>query len=601
MNMIIPMLAQAQPAHSTLTGVDWVMIALYFGILLCVASWVVRRGKDTAADYFLAGRNLGWWIIGASIFASNIGSEHIVGLAGSGAKDGVAMAHYELHAWCLLVLAWVFVPFYARSQVFTMPEFLERRFSSSSRYVLSISSLLTFIVSKIAVGIFAGGVVFAALLPELHFNVGGHEIDSFWVGSVLVIGLTGLYTALGGMRAVAYNDAVQVLVLILGSASLTVYGLMKLGGWNELRHICGSDMFNLWKPLIPAGMEGTWAPVKEPNRIAWYFNTNYPWLGMAICAPVIGLWYWCTDQYIVQRALGAPNETIARRGSVFAAFLKLFPVYLFIIPGLICYALAKSGKVPQLAPMFAADGTVVPAMAQEAFPNLVQFLLPPGLRGLVVAGLLSALMGSLAGVFNACSTLFTVDLYAKIRPDASQHELVRMGRTATAVMVLIALAWIPVVRGASGLYNYLQSVQSYLAPPIFVVFFFGVFWKRLNAQGCLWAMVVGFIVGVFRMLVDTPTTLIPDFHYTEGSFLWIVNNINFQYFSILITLISALVMVAVSFATAEPDYSRFKGLTYETATAEDKARTKASWDWHDVAGSAFVLFMILMAYLYFRG
>ncbi len=211
---------------STLTAPDWVAIALYFGILLCVAWWVVRKGKDTAADYFLAGRNLGWWVIGASIFASNIGSEHIVGLAGSGAKDGVAMAHYEFHAWCLLVLAWVFVPFYARSLVFTMPEFLERRFSTPSRYVLSIVSLVTFIVSKIAVGIFAGGVVFGTLLPEMHVDLLGHDLDSFWIGSVLVVVLTGLYTMLGGMRAVAYNDAVQVVVLIGGSALLTIYGLV---------------------------------------------------------------------------------------------------------------------------------------------------------------------------------------------------------------------------------------------------------------------------------------------------------------------------------------------------------------------------------------
>src|SRR5512133_1345029 len=554
MNTLTPMLAAAQLRHGSLTGIDWLAIAFYFGILLCVAWWVIRKSKDNATDYFLAGRNLGWWIIGASIFASNIGSEHIVGLAGSGAKDGVAMAHYELHAWCLLVLAWVFVPFYARSQVFTMPEFLERRFSSSSRYVLSVTSLLTFIVSKIAVGIFAGGVVFGALRPELQLTIGSTEIDSFWIGSVLVIVLTGLYTMLGGMRAVAYNDAVQVLILIVGSASLTVYGLIKLGGWDELRRLCGSDMFNLWKPLIPPGMEGTWSPVKEPTRIAWYFNTNFPWLGMAICAPVIGLWYWCTDQYIVQRALGAPNETIARRGSIFASFLKLFPVYLFIIPGLICYALAKSNKVPELSAMFGPDGNVVPAIAQKAFPNLVQYLLPPGLRGLVVAGLLSALMGSLAGVFNACSTLFTVDIYEKLRPKASQHEIVKMGRIATAVMVVIAMAWIPVVKGAHGLYGYLQAIQGYLAPPIFVVFFFGVFWKRLNAPGCLWAMVIGFIVGVFRMLVDTPPTLNANFQYAEGSFLWIINNINFQYFSILITIISAIVMIVVSYMTAEPDY-----------------------------------------------
>src|SRR4051812_49678387 len=214
----------AQVAQSTMTSLDWVMVALYFSVLLGVAWWVVGKGKETADDYFLAGRNLSWWIIGASIFASNIGSEHIVGLAGSGAKDGVAVAHYELHAWCLLVLAWVFVPFYMRSMVFTMPEFLERRFSSGSRYVLSIVSIITFIVSKIAVGIFAGGVVFGTLLPELHITIGHTDIDSFWIGSVLVIAMTGLYTALGSMRVVAYNDAVQTFVLILGSFSLTAYG-----------------------------------------------------------------------------------------------------------------------------------------------------------------------------------------------------------------------------------------------------------------------------------------------------------------------------------------------------------------------------------------
>jgi SSS family solute:Na+ symporter len=595
----------AAAGTSVLTGVDWLAIACYFGVLFCVAWWVVKKGKDNAADFFLAGRNLSWWVIGASIFASNIGSEHIVGLAGSGAKDGVALAHYELHAWCLLVLAWVFVPFYARSLVFTMPEFLERRFSAPSRYVLSIVSLITFIVSKIAVGIFAGGVVFQTLLPELSIHMGGIDLDSFWIGSVLVIVLTGLYTALGGMRAVAYNDAVQVVVLIGGSALLTIYGLVQLGGWGELKRLCGSDMFNLWKPLLPPGVAGSWAPVLEKNasgqiiKEAWYFNGAFPWLGMAICAPVIGLWYWCTDQYIVQRALGAPNEQTARRGSIFAAFLKLFPVYLFIIPGLICYALAKSGKVPGLASVYDPATGHATAAAQGAFPLMVAHLLPPGLRGIVVAGLLSALMGSLAGVFNACSTLFTVDIYEKIRPKASQAELVRMGRIATIVMVVIAMLWIPVVKGKTGLYDYLQSVQGYLAPPVFVVFFFGVFWKRLNAQGCLWAMIVGFVIGLFRMGVDTMVTTGSVFE--QGSFLWVVNNIQFQYFSILITIVSAIVMVLVSYATAEPDYAKIGGLTFGTESTEDRAKTRASWSAREVVASVVVLAAIIGAYLYFTG
>lgn len=606
----VPFLLATTSSTSTLTGIDWLAIAIYFTVLLGVAWWVVRRSKDTADDYFLAGRNLGWWVIGASIFASNVGSEHVVGLAGSGAKDGVAMAHYELHAWCLLVLAWVFVPFYARSRVFTMPEFLERRFSPASRYVLSVVSLITFVVSKIAVGIFAGGVVFSVLLPDINITIGDHVIDSFWIGSVLVIVLTGLYTSLGGMRAVAYNDAVQTVVLIVGSATLTIYGLVQLGGWSELRQVCGADMFNLWKPLIPHGVEGTWAPVLEKDatgnivREAWYFNNNFPWLGMAICAPIIGLWYWCTDQYIVQRALGAPNEQIARRGSIFAACLKLLPFYLFIIPGMVCYALAKTGRVPGLtAELFSADGELIGSGAQRAFPLMVEHLLPPGLRGIVVAGLLSALMGSLAGVFNACSTLFTVDLYSKWKPNATQHELVHTGRMATIVMVIIALLWIPVIKGAHGLYEYLQAVQGYLAPPIFVVFFFGVFFRRLNAKGCFSAMVVGFILGVFRMLVDTPVTMkLKGFEdgYAHGSFLWIVNNINFQYFSVLITIVSAIVMVVVSLLTEPPEYAKIASLTFGTATEADRRHTRSSWNYRDLLASAFILSAILGAYLYFR-
>jgi SSS family solute:Na+ symporter len=607
MTNLVPLLA-ATSTGPTLASLDWLVIALYFGILLGVAWWVVRKSKDTAADYFLAGRNLGWWVVGASIFASNIGSEHVVGLAGSGVTDGVAMAHFELHAWCLLVLAWVFVPFYARSMVFTMPEFLERRFSPASRYVLSVVSLVTFIVSKIAVGIYAGGVVFRTLLPEIHLSIGGISINSFWIGSILVLVLTGLYTSLGGMRAVAYNDSVQAVILIFGSALLTTVGLIKLGGWTELRQICGSDMFNLWKPLVPRGVDWTWQPVKEPGRMAWYFNDQLPWLGMLFCAPIGGLWYWCTDQYIVQRALGAANQQTARRGSICAATLKLLPVYLFIVPGLVCFALAKSGKVPELTAALYRNGSIGQEEAQAAFPLMVQYLLPAGLRGIVVAGLLSALMGSLAGVFNACSTLFTVDLYEKWKPRATQHQLVRMGRLATGVMVLISMLWLPVIEHARGLYYYLQAIQSYLFPPMFVVFFFGVFFKRLNGKGCVAALVVGFILGIFRMAVDTPVTLEMfgskngvAIGYSEHSFLWIVNHIYFQYFSLLLTFISAVTMVAVSYLTEAPNYERIKGLTFGTASAEDRRITWESWDWRDVAASGFVLLCILGAYLYFRG
>jgi SSS family solute:Na+ symporter len=584
--------------------IDWLIILAYFGLLLGMTAWIIRRNKDTTDDYFLAGRNLGWLVVGASIFASNIGSEHLVGLAGSGATSGVALAHYELHAWCLLVLAWVFVPFYTRSQVYTMPEFLERRFSPTSRWVLSAISLVAYVLTKIAVGIFAGGVVFGTLIPELSVTIGGLTFNSFWIGSVAVVILTGLYTVLGGMRAVAYTEAVQTFILIIGSLLLTVFGLRAIGGWSEFRAALPSDMFNLWKPLIPAGVEGTWAPVKETGRMAWYFNTNYPWIGMLFCAPIIGLWYWCTDQYIVQRTLGAPNETEARRGSIFAGFLKLLPVFIFIIPGMLALALARTGRVPGLGVLVDGNGQVMASQAQAAFPLMVQQVMPMGLRGVVVAGLLAALMSSLAGVFNACSTLFTIDFYHKFHPTATEHQLVWIGRVATAAMVVVGLLWIPVIQGARGLYEYLQGVQAYLAPPIFAVFFLGVFIKRLNAKGCLSALLVGFALGVFRLFVDTPVTLKMNGYevgYAPGSFLWIVNNIYFQYYSLLIFVVSAAVFVGVSYATEPPSDAQLAGLTYATVSEEQRQVTRRSWNQWDVISSGIVLALIAIAYLYFNG
>jgi SSS family solute:Na+ symporter len=586
---------------------DWVIVTCYFAGLFILVWWLIRKNQDTADDYFLAGRNLSWWIVGASIFASNIGSEHLVGLAGSGATDGVAMAHYELHAWCLLVLGWVLAPFYMRSRIFTMPEFLEKRFSPINRWVLSLISLVAYVLTKIAVGIFAGGIVFSVLLPEMRLG----PLDSFWIGSILVIALTGLYTVLGGLRAVAYTEAVQSVVLIVGSILVTVFGLNALGGWNVLREIAGSEMFNLWKPLVPEGVIGTWMPVKDVDvtgrvvRQAWYFNDNYPWLSMLFCAPVAGLWYWCTDQYIVQRTLGAPNEQEARRGAIFAACLKLLPVFIFIIPGMIAFALATSGRLPEMQQVLLdGNGEIIREEAQKAFPLLVATVLPAGVRGIVVAGLLAALMSSLAGVFNASATLFTMDFYRKLHPSVSDHQLVWIGRLATIVMVIVGLLWIPVIQGGRGLYDYLQGVQAYLAPPIFVVFFLGVFFKRLNGSGCLASLVIGFLLGLFRLAVDTPVKLgLPGFEngYVQDSFLWIINNMFFQYYSILILIVCVAAMVITSYLTDEPDYAAISGLTYGTLTDEHRRKSRSSWSTGDVVASGAVLFAIVIAYLYFTG
>jgi len=577
---------------------DWTVVVAYFAGLAALTTWVLRRRRDTADDYFLAGRNLGWWVVGASIFASNIGSEHLVGLAGAGATSGVALAHYELHAWCLLVLGWVMVPFYARSRVFTTPEFLERRFSTAARVLLSVISLVAYVLTKLAVGIYAGGVVFATLLPDWGLSIGALSLDAFWVGSIVVVLGTGAYTVLGGMRAVAYTEALQCAVLVLGSVLLTSYGLEAVGGWAGLRTQLEPELFDLWKPLVPAGLAGTWQPVIEPGRIAWYMNADYPWLGMLFCAPIIGLWYWTTDQYIVQRALAARDEREARRGALFAAALKLLPLFLFILPGMIALALSRAGRLPGLA---GADGTPV---AEAAYPLLVTALLPEGVRGMVVAGLLAALMSSLAGVFNASSTLFTIDFYGRLRPRATQHRLVWVGRLATVVMVVLGLAWIPVIQGSRGLYDYLQGVQGYLAPPIFAAFFLGVFVPRTNATGCLAGLAVGFALGLFRLAVDTPVTLgwfgLGD-GYAPGTWLWIVNHVYFQYYSLLIFVASLAVMLGVSALGPAPSAARLAGLTRATTSGAQHAASRASWNAWDVAASAAVLAAIGVIYASFRG
>ena len=538
---------------------DWLAIGVYFAVLLAVIWRTVTKKQKSSTDYFLAGRHMGWFVIGGSLFASNIGSEHLVGLAGSGAQSGVAMAHYELHAWLLLVLGWVFVPFYTRSGVFTMPEFLEKRYSASSRWLLSLISLIAYVFTKVSVALYAGGIVFKALFPENIFE----GLDNFWVGALSIVILTGIYTVLGGLRAVIYTDAIQAVVLIIGSAVVAVIGLIKLGGWEPLREICGSENFNLWKP---------------------YNDPDFPWPGMLFCAPIVGLWYWCTDQYIVQRTLSARDESQARRGSIFASYLKLTPLFIFIIPGMIAFALAKSGRLDL-------------ASNDQAFPTLVKALLPPGLRGLVVAGLLAALMSSLSSVFNSCSTLFTVDIYEKIKPKSSEQHLVLVGRIATIIVVVLGILWIPFMKYISeGLYKYLQSVQAYIAPPISAVFLLGLFCKRINSAGCLTGLISGFIIGMARLAAE----LFKD-QLAWSPVLHTFASMNFLYFSVLMFVVIIILIVIVSLLTPKPSEEQIQGLTYATATAADKQKSRASWNKLDVIHSAIVIAIIIAIYSYFRG
>ena len=560
-------------------ALDWVAIAAYFGIMLVIVWWVVLQKQRTSTDYFLAGRNMPWFVVGASIFASNIGSEHIVGLAGQGSTDGMAMAHWELHAWCVVMLSWIFVPFYYRSKVFTMPEFLERRFNSTCRWILSIVSLIAYVFTKVSVTVYAGGVVFNVLLPEINIQVTeSFVLDAFWIGALLTVTFTGIYTVLGGLRAVVYTDTVQTVILIIGSVFITLFGLSKLGGWSELQLICreNASNFALWRPNT---------------------NPDFPWLGVLIASPIIGIWYWCTDQYIVQRALSAKDLRNARRGALWGAFLKVWPVMIFVIPGMIAYALHQKGLIT--IPMKMANGQEV-LDGDKVFAVMVSSLLPAGLRGLVVGGLLAALMSSLSSLFNSCASLFTIDIYEKINPKASERHLVTVGRIATMAVVVMGIIWIPVMQRVSqgGLYKYLQSVQGYLAPPITAVFMLGLFCKRINGHGAVAGLAIGFIAGMTKLTIQALTGGVEPI-ITSPGWLVYIGEYNFLFATGWLLLLSIVVIVGVSLLTAPPDYKKIADLTYATATPEQKKESRESWGLVEVLMTVVILGLVVGLYLYF--
>ncbi len=531
-----------------LGAIDILFVILYLLIIAGISVWSIRKRKASPSDYFLANRNLGWWVIGASILASNVGSEHIVGLAGTGAASGLVMGHYELHSWIVLVLGWVFVPFYMRSMVYTMPEFLERRFNAKARRLLSIIQLLSYVIAKASVTIFAGALVFNSFLG----------VD-FWTGAIILVVITGIYTILGGLHTVMYTEAIQAIVLLLGSAVLLFIGLDKIGGWHAMINSVPKEKLNMFRPLS---------------------DPDFPWLGILFASPIVGVWYWCTDQHIVQRCLAGKNEREARRGTIFAAYLKLLPFFIFLVPGLIAVAMVK-------------QGTLTLTDNNAAFPTLVKAIMPVGLRGLLAGGLLAALMSSLASVYNACSTLFTMDIYQKMKPLASGKELVKVGRIATGVVVLLGMAWIPLMSRISGtLYQYLQSVQSYLAPPIAAVFLLGVFFKRINGKGAFTGMIVGFIIGIIKLTLEL----------FQGDLTGILHDfatINFLYFCIYLFLFSIALMVIVSLLTPKPSEEQIRGLTFATTVAEDRAASRASWNKWDVILSLVVVAIIISIFIYF--
>ena len=546
---------------SVLESFDWVVLGIYFLALIAVAVWVFLQKNKNTEDYFLAGRNVGWFVIGASIFASNIGSEHVVGLAGTGFESGTPMAHYELHAWIVLLLGWLFLPFYIRSGAFTMPEFLEKRFDAKSRWFLSLFSLLAYVLTKVSVTIYAGGIVVSELIGI-----------PFWYGAIGIVIFTGIYTVIGGLKAVIYTETLQTIILILGSLIITYLGLQEVGGWNQLRATVTSvspDHFNMWRPM------------NDPK---------FPWTGLLFGGTIVGIWYWCTDQYIVQRTLAANNIKIGRRGAIFGAYLKLLPILIFLIPGIIAFALSIQN--PEIFSIEKAD---------RAFPMLVKTLLPVGLKGLVAGGLMAALMSSLASVFNSCSTIFTIDIYKKLKPNASEKTLINTGKIATGFIVVLGIIWIPIMEKIGGgvMYQYLQNVQSYIAPPVTAVFLLGIIWKRVNSEAAITTLLSG--LGLLMLRLGSEIYYQKEILSGENvdNIFYAFATINFAHMAIFMFLFSVIICITVSLTFSPPDYKRIIGLSFGTLTEEQKAEHQNSYDTIDILLSIVLIILVIGILAYF--
>jgi SSS family solute:Na+ symporter len=551
--------------HRTLAPVDLAIISIYFVIVFGIGFYFSRKER-TSEDYFLASRDVGWFAIGASLFVSNISTEHFIGLAGSGATSGLAVGHFEwLACLILLILGWVFVPFYLRSNVFTMPEFLERRFNRHCATYLASISIIAYIFTKISVHLYAAAIV-------LERVVGWSPLTA----AIILVIATGVYTIAGGLAAVIYTDLVQTLILIAGAVILTLIGMDKIGGFAGLRAAVPADYFHMIKPAT---------------------NSEFPWTGIFFGAPILGIWYWCTDQVIVQRVLSAKDEGHAKAGTIFAGFLKILPVFVLVLPGLIAFALYPA--------LFHLDHGHV-TNGDIAYPTLIVNLLPVGLVGLMIAALLAALMGAMSSVFNSASTMVTLDFYKKFRPQATEVQLVFFGRIATGVMVVLGILWVPFIHLLSAqLYIYLQSVQAYISPPIAACFIFGILWPRLNGQGAISSLLFGFVLGATRFVFEV---LDKTHHFASPLVRWTVD-MNFLHYAIFMFVLCSAVLIGVSLLYPAPAREKIAGLTF--ATVNQKLETTDLHTLHlaretrrehrlNLAFTALLLATVVGLWIYFR-
>lgn len=557
----------------SLASWDWMVIGLFFLAMIWIVWDVSRKKKETSGDYFLSGRSATWLAIGASIFASNIGSEHLIGLAGAGATSGMAQAHWEIQGWMILILGWVFVPFYERSMVYTMPEFLEKRYNKQSRSILTYLSLASYVLTKVSVTVMAGGLALQTLLGI-----------NFWVAAIALVVITAVYTVIGGMESVLKTSVLQTPILLIGSLVILYLGLKELGGWGVMMDTCSAQSVNEYGDTMTTLMRDS-------------HDKAFPWYGALFGSAIIGFWYWCTDQFIVQRVLSGKDQKQARRGTIFGAYLKLLPVFLFLIPGMIAFALTKKPDSvigQQLSAALLPDASGALQNPDLAFPMLVNTLLPVGLKGVVICGILAALMSSLASLYNSSAMLYTIDIYKRRHPDVSEQKLVSIGRIATIVVVVLGVLWIFVIQAmGKSLYDYIQSIQSLLAPAIASVFLLGVAWKKTTPKAGMWTLIVGLVLGFTRLIV---MILNPQ---GDNLFCYLFNEMNVYAFCVWMFLFCIVLAIVISLFTKKPEQAQIQGLVMGTATPEQKAETRASWSKWDIINSCIILAITVAFYIYF--
>uniref|UniRef100_A0A3B3SVA0 Sodium/mannose cotransporter SLC5A10 n=1 Tax=Paramormyrops kingsleyae TaxID=1676925 RepID=A0A3B3SVA0_9TELE len=569
---------------------DVIVIGAYFLLNVAVGIWSsCRVSRNTLNGYFLAGRDMAWWPIGASLFASSEGSGLFIGLAGTGAAGGIAVAGFEWNAtYVLLALAWVFVPVYVTSGIVTMPEYLGRRFGGERiRMYLSALSLMLSVFTKISTDLYSGALFIQVCLGW-----------NLYLSTVLMLVVTALYTIAGGLAAVIYTDTLQTFIMIIGAIILTITAFNKIGGYNNLE---GIYLKAIPSQIIPN------ATCHLPRADAMHLFRDpvagdLPWPGMTLGLTILATWYWCTDQVIVQRSLSAKNLSHAKGASILASYLKMLPMIFIILPGMISRALYPDsvGCVdPEVCKMVC--GAEV-GCSNIAFPKLVIELMPSGLRGLMIAVMMAALMSSLTSIFNSSSTLFTIDIWRKYRRRASEKELLLVGRIVTVILVIISVVWIPILQSANSgqLYVYIQSVTSYLAPPVTSIFVLAVFWRRTNEMGAFWGLMVGLVVGLTRMIIEfaypPPRCGVYDPRPS------VLRNVHYLHFAIILCLLTGVVVVVISLLTDPPteeQVSTFCHAVIYTNTGGDGFTPTPFWSRFCCANAILLMCVNIFLYAYF--